>query len=306
MSRRLRLPFSDRPRIILAAGVFFTSLSAILIRLSTAPPLAIASYRLIFSVMLLTPLFLREMTSDAGDAPQAPNEAVPARTSAILLSCASGLFLALHFGLWITSLDYTSVASSTVLVTTHPVLVATASALILGERIRLRGVMLIVCAVAGSVLLVAGGLGASDSRGLGNLLAFLGAVAVGGYIILGRIVRRHLSVNVYTMIVYSVTAILLVGAALWFRVALWPYRLREFALFLALALFCTLLGHSLLNWALRYLRPTLVSTSILGEPVIASLLAIAIFGEVPTITTIAGGMVILVSVFLFVRLEADP
>jgi drug/metabolite transporter (DMT)-like permease len=251
---------------------------------------------------------------DASAAPRAPSSpsghplsesGAPRLRTAVLLSFASGAFLAMHFALWITSLSYTSVASSTVLVTTHPVIVAFVGFLLLGERLSLRGLAFMVAALAGSVVLVSGGLGTDGSAAFGNLLAFLGAVTVSGYMLLGRVVRRTLSVNTYTIIVYAVAAALLFIASIAGGTRLGPYPLHELALFFALALFCTLLGHSLFNWALKYLKPTVISTSILGEPVIASLLAVFLFGEVPTPYTLAGGAIILVSIYLFVRHEAS-
>ena len=299
-----------KPTVIVAIGVVFTSLSSILIRLSDAPPLAVASWRMVFTTILLAPLYLHERLR----APQATAAAGPAAggsaagpaaaasgtlRTAVALSAASGAFLALHFALWITSLSYTSVASSTVLVTTHPIIVAIAGFFLLGERVPLRKAVFLVTALAGSVVLVWGGLFEGESQVLGNLLAWLGAVAVSGYMLLGRVVRRRLSVNAYTMICYPVAALLLGIASALFRVPLSPYPIREFAIFIALALFCTLLGHSLFNWALEYVQTTVVSTSILGEPVIASLLALLLFGETPTITTLLGGAVILGSIYLF-------
>lgn len=315
----------SRPQLVVAIGVVFTSLSAIFVRLSDAPSLVIAAWRMVFTTGLVLPLFLVEQAGavrrpTAGHEPVAPRgsrsesaEASPVespyhagapRGGAIALSVLSGTFLALHFALWITSLEYTTVASSTVLVTTHPIIVAILGLLLLRERLAARSVLCMALALAGSVVLVWGGLGTGGSAPLGNLLAFLGAVTVAAYMILGRIVRRTLSVNAYTMIVYAVAGALLVAATLATGTKLTPYPLREFVLFASLALFCTMLGHSLFSWALKYVRPTLISTSILGEPVIASLLAVVIFAEVPEPTTIVGGIVILTGIFLFVRQEA--
>lgn len=293
-------------QLIIVVGVVFTSFSAIFVRLSDAPSLAIAAWRMVFTTVLLAPLFLRERSRARSRPPEAAGDdaAVPSRRTAILLSLASGAFLALHFGLWITSLSYTSVASSTVLVTTHPIIVGLVGFVLLGEHLSLRASLYMLGGLAGSIVLVWGGFGEGDSALLGNVLAFLGAVTVAGYMLLGRVVRRRLSVNVYTMIVYSTSAAMLVGAALVAGVRLGPYPPREYLLFAALALFCTLLGHSLFNWALRFVKPTVISTSILGEPVIASILALVVFGEVPTILTLVGGAIILASIYLFVREES--
>lgn len=305
---------SRRPLVVVAVGVVFTSFSAILIRLSSSPPLAIAAYRMVFTVLMLSPLFILETRRGGHNEHPAETSGTVAETSgagtgpvprrrAILLSVASGTFLSLHFATWIASLSYTSVASSTVLVTTHPIIVATLGALFLGERLRFRSMAFILAAVGGTVLLVANGTGEAGST-TGNLLAFLGAVAVSGYIILGRVVRQWLSVNRYTFITYATAAGLLVIYAIVAGVPLFPYPPRELGIFAALALVCTLLGHSLFNWALRFVRPSVVSTSILGEPIIATALAVVVFGEVPRPLTIVGGAVILLSIYLFVRSES--
>jgi drug/metabolite transporter (DMT)-like permease len=297
-----------RPHLVVAVGVAFTALSAIFVRLSDAPPLAIAAYRMIFTTVLVAPLFARERLrarrrSEGDQSGEARDPSLSARR-AVLLSLASGAFLALHFALWITSLSYTSIASSTVLVTTHPIIVGLVAFALLGEQLSFRAVAYMLGGLAGSVVLVWAGFGAGESALLGNLLAFLGAVTVSAYMLIGRVVRRRLSVNVYTMIVYSTSAVLLTAAALVAGVSMGPYPAGELALFAALALFCTLLGHSLFNWALKFVRPMVVSTSILGEPVIASTLGVIVFGEVPAISTLIGGGVILASIYLFVREEA--
>lgn len=298
----MRLP----PLVVVSAGVVFTSFSSILIRLSAAPPLAIAAYRMWFTTILVAPFLARDLVRRRKSIEPMPGNAAssPAdqkRPPVILLSVISGVFLSLHFAAWISSLGYTSVASSTVLVTTHPIIVAVAGFFILGERLSGRAAAYMIGALGGGLLLVVGGFGSGGSAPLGNLLAFLGAVMVSGYILIGRVVRQYLSANRYTFIVYGVSAVLLTIYAAIARVPLLGYNVRELLIFLALAVVCTLLGHSLFNWALRFLSPTVISTSILGEPVIASVLAVLLFAEVPTGYTLGGGAIILVSIFLFMR-----
>jgi len=291
------------PILVVSAGVVFTSFSAIFIRLSSAPPLVIAAYRMWFTTILLSPLLIRELARIVQTLPANPRSESEqaARPPVVLLSVISGVFLSLHFATWITSLSYTSVASSTVLVTTHPIIVAFAGFFILGERMSWRATLFMVAALGGSVVLVIGGFGTGGSAPLGNLLAFLGAVAVSGYIVIGRVVRQHLSLNRYTFITYGVSAILLTSYALVAGNPLFGYPARELLIFLALAVICTLLGHSLFNWALRFISPTVISTSILGEPVIAGVLAVVMFSEIPTVYTVVGGLIILLSISLFVR-----
>ena len=287
------------PSLVVAVGVVFTAFSAIFIRYSVAPPLVIATYRMGFTSILLTPLFIRERRRRHLSG--TTNRAVNGLTPAILLSLLSGAFLAGHFALWITSLSHTSVANATVLVTTHPLLVAVLGLVLLGERISWKGALWMMGAVAGGVLLVAGDLGGSEANLYGNLLAAEGAVTVSIYMIIGRYARRYLSVNAYTMLVYWTAFAILTATTAGAGIPLWPYSPRELAIFAALAVFCTLLGHSLFNWALEFLPTSVVSTSILGEPIIATLLAMMLFGEVPALFTVSGGAVILTSIFFFVR-----
>ena len=296
-----------RPQVIVGIGVVFTSLSAIFIRLSDAPALAIGAWRMVFTSGLLLPLFLYERFGRSARPAERDPDHAPSpitRRVALALSVASGAFLALHFAFWITSLSYASVASSTVLVTTHPIIVGVFGYLLLKERLSARGIVAMLAALGGSVILVLGELGTGSSAPFGNLLAFLGAVTVSAYMLLGRVVRRRFSVNTYTMIVYPVAAVLLIATSLIAGTPLTPYAPREYVIFAALAIFCTLLGHSLFSWALRFLKPTVISTSILGEPVIAGVLAAIMFGEVPVVSTFVGGGIILASIYLFVREEA--
>jgi len=287
-----------RPNLVVVIGVIFTSFSSIFVRLSTAPPLIIASYRMWLTTIFVVLLFTRDLVRPGRETSDATGSSRP---PVVLLSIASGVFLSLHFAAWITSLQFTSVASSTVLVTTHPIIVAVAGYFFLRERMSWRGVALMLTALAGGLVLAIGGFGEGGSAPLGNLLAFAGAVAVSGYMLIGRVVRQHLSGTRYTLIVYSVSAALLTVYAIINRDPLFGYAVRELLIFLALAVVCTLLGHSLFNWALRYLSPAVISVSILGEPVIATILAVVIFREVPSVFTVAGGALILVSIYLFVR-----
>lgn len=260
-----------------------------------------------FTIFLLTPFLIRELACTPRVSPSTPRPADPrpesrrtGRPPIVLLSVLSGLFLSLHFAAWISSLSYTTVASSTVLVSTHPVIVAVAGFFILGERMSWRAALFMAAALGGSVVLVIGGFGTGGSASLGNLLAFLGAVAVSGYILIGRVVRQHLSTIRYTFIAYGVSAILLTIYALVAGNSLFGYPVRELLIFLALAVVCTLLGHSLYNWAIRFMSPTVISTSTLGEPVIAGVLAAVLFAEIPTVYTVVGGVIILLSISLFV------
>lgn len=282
------------PRLVVFIGVFFAATSAVLIKASAAHPLAIAFYRMLFSSLLLIPQLqgtgLRRLRSLSGRQWR--------------LSIISGVFLGFHFATWISSLSFTSVASATVLVNTHPVLVVVFGLLFLRERIPWDAAAWMILALAGSLLLSLAGLRGTEGQAVGNLLAFGGAIAAAGYMLAGRAVRQDVDTRVYTFVAYSVSAIVLLAMVLIGGVPLVGYPWYEFLIFMGLAVFPTLLGHSLFNWALKYVKTSLVSTAILGEPIFASIMALLIFREIPGIYTLIGGPVIIVSIYFFTRAES--
>ncbi len=281
------------PRIVVFIGVFFAATSAVLIKASTAHPLAIAFYRMLFTTLLLLPQLGR------GGFHRIRNLS----SRQIRLSVIGGVFLGFHFAAWISSLSFTTVASATVLVNTHPVLVVVFGLVFLRERIPWDAAVWMAIALGGSMLLSLGGLRGDPGEVTGNLLAFGGAIAAAGYMLVGRAVRQELDTRVYTFVVYSVSAAVLLIMVALSGVRLAPYPWFEFAIFVGLAVFPTLLGHSLFNWALKYVKTSLVSTAILGEPIVASVMALFIFGERPGVYTLIGGPIIIVAIYFFVRAD---
>ena len=279
--------------LVVVIAVAFTSLSSIIIRLSLAPPVVISAWRMIIASAILLPLAAGNAVSRRrADRIRPPAKRTRVRT--VLLLVLSGLFLALHFAAWITSLSYTSVLHSTVLVTIHPLIVLFASALIFRQPVtRVRGVATVVAFVGAVVLASGGSISGRAPTLYGDLLALLGGVAVAGYLMIGGWARHHVSASQYNLAVHSVAAVALIALAAAFGRPLWPYPPREFALFAALAFFCTILGHSLLNWALKSVRASDVSLAILLEPVFASSLAAVLFYEIPGPRTVVGALIIL-------------
>lgn len=220
------------------------------------------------------------------------------------LALASGLLLALHFALWITSLQYTTVASSVVLVTTTPLFVGLASHWMGEEKLAPRTLWGIALSVAGGAVIGWGDLGLSPRAALGDLLALMGAMAVAGHLLVGRRLRARLSLVPYVTSVYSLAAVALLAAALGTGQALTGYSPKTYAMFLLLALVPQLLGHSSLNWALRYVSATSVAIAVLGEPVGATLLAYFILGETPSAPEMAGGALVLVGIYVALRGKA--
>ncbi|MEO8004089.1 MAG: DMT family transporter, partial [Betaproteobacteria bacterium] len=224
----------------------------------------------------------------------------------LLLCGLSGFLLAVHFWVWITSLEYTSIASSTALVATNPLWVALASALILGERpgpAALIGIVLTLCGSALIFVADAHSDSASASPMFGNALALVGAIAASGYLLVGRALRARVSLTAYIWLAYATAAFLLAVAALLSSVSFSSLPASAWLAMIALALGPQLLGHSIFNWALRRLSATFVAVAILGEPVGSALLAWLLFGERFSAPQFAGFALLLLGIFVAARDE---
>jgi drug/metabolite transporter (DMT)-like permease len=290
------------PYLVLLGGVSVVSLAAIAIRLLQRPPIAmpasqIAAGRLGFAALILLPIALL----------RAGPELRRLGRRDVLLGIASGALLALHFDAWIASLDYTSVASSVALVSTNPLWVALLSLLLFGERPTPLALLGVLLAIGGSALI-----GFSDSGGaagnalLGDALALVGALAVSGYFLIGRELRRRLSLLAYIWLVYTSAALILAGVALILHDGQGRavaggaagYPPLAYLLLLLLAIGPQLLGHSSFNWALRYLSATFITVALLGEPIGSALLALLIFGEWFAPLQLAGFALLLAGILL--------
>lgn len=281
------------PKLILMLGVLGVSVSSLLVRAASAPSLVTATYRLGWTVLLLLPMVLLRFRA----------ELRRVRGRDLLLCGLSGVLLALHFATWFESLKWTSIASSTVLVSTEVIFTALGFALFLKGRIPRLGMAAIALSFAGSAALA---LADGGGRGAlyGDLLALAAAVFVSLYTLIGRVQRDHLSTTVYTFVTYSaclLTLLVLDGATLTPVVG---YGWKEVLIGLGLAVACTLLGHSLFSYSLKYLSPSYVSAAKLCEPIFASLLGIPLFGEIPGGVQVFGSVLVLAGVLLYTRAEA--
>jgi drug/metabolite transporter (DMT)-like permease len=277
-----------RPYLGLVVGVVAVSFAAILIRLAHAPALVIATYRLTLASFLVFPLAWW----------QSRGTEVNLRRRDLLLSVLAGIALALHFAFWISSLSYTSVASSVVLVTISPLIVGVASHFFTDDKLSKETLLGIGVAMAGAVVIGYGGLHLGLRELFGDVLAILGSVAVAAYFMLGRNLRARLSLLSYTSIAYTAAAIVLLILSLLARQNLYGYSKETYLMLVLLALGPQLLGHSYLNWTLRYVSATFVAVAVLGEPVGATLLAYVILGERPTLAEICGGALILLGIYI--------
>lgn len=292
------------PIIVLCFGVVGISSGSILVRLAQGqdmPSLVIAAWRLtLASAILLPPALMRRRT-----------ELRRISASAWGLALLSGFMLALHFASWISSLAYTSVASSTVLVTTSPLWVGLTAPFLLNEQLSKSLKMGIALAMLGSILIgVADVVALTDGRFqfsltqfssqpnplFGNGLALVGAVAASAYLIIGRHLRHGMSLLGYTAVVYSTAAVFLIIMALMNGYDLFGYSATAYLVMVLMAVFPQLVGHSSYNWALGYLSAASVSIVVIAEPIGATLLALLIFQEIPNGVTLMGSALLLAGI----------
>lgn len=312
---RIALPFA----IIFA--ILAVSTASIFIRFAQreAPSLVIAALRLTFASLILAPIALTRYRDELRKLTRGD----------LLLGLLSGVFLAVHFATWISSLEYTSIASSVVLVSTGPLWVALLSPIVLKEPLTKPVLMGMLLALIGGTII---GLSDSCSVGwssspqdisrpsivcppfseflqakafLGNFLALTGAWTVAGYLMIGRKLRSGMSLIPYIFVVYGIAAIVLLG--IMFAAGQSPIGFSPiiYIWLLLLALVPQLIGHSTYNWALRYLPAALVSITTLGEPIGSAVLAYFILSEAPTLLTILGGILILAGIYISSRVESS-
>lgn len=285
----------QKPALGLLISIIAVSFASIFILSCEAPPLSIAFYRLLFTTLLLVPLlFIRKKTRD-----EIRN--LPRKTIVIMIII--GVILAAHFAFWVTSLTLTSVASSVILVTAHPVLVAPISFYFLKEKLSLINALGIAISLAGVGVLVFGNYGFADF-GLdtfeGNILALLGGLAAGLYILGGRTLRKKVSTVTYAFMVYMVGTITLFFLCLVLSAPVSGLVASDYLIILLMAIISGIFGHTLYNWSLGYIRASVMSVALLGEPIGSSLLAYAIpwIHQEPSIYTIVGGGIILFGIYL--------
>ena len=274
------------------ASIFITELER-----SAVPPLVIAFYRMAIATALTLPVALAFKWREI---------ATLARKD-LGLMVLGGFCLAVHFGAWITSLKYVPIATSIVLVNSHPLFVVIASYFFLGERPARRGLIGIGIGLVGMAVMSHDALGSVHLAMKGDGLALLGALAVVGYFIVGRKARARISLLGYVTPLYAVCSLFLLIWVLMAGNRLAPYGAEVWAYLGALAVVPTVIGHTVFNWALKHVRPTAISLAFLGEPVIASVLALIFFAQRPPLATFVGGALVLAGVYLTTsRAHTEP
>ena len=288
----LKQPLPWQVGLVLVAGVFAVSTAAIFIRLAIASAgvrgvefsLFLSASRLAIASLLLLPAW-RNLK---------PSQLSP---GALRYAAAAGICLAVHFATWITSLSFTSIAASTTLVTTNPVWVALLCWLWFKEKLTRLTVLGIGVAFVGCVLIALGDTGAvsaGNNPALGNFLALVGAWMASLYFLLGREAqRRGLGIGSYVVVAYSTGALVLLPLPLIVGSNYVGYPVAVYAYILLMAVLSQVVGHTTLNWAVRWISPTLVTLAILFEPVGSSFLGYLIFNEVPGLLVLVGAGVLL-------------
>ncbi len=293
------------PQIVLFLGILAASTASIFIRFAQqeAPSLVIAAYRMGLAGLILAPIALPSRSAELRKL--SPKE--------LGLALLSGLFLALHFATWIQSLEYTTVASSVVLVTTSPLWLAILANLLLGEEMRRATLIGLAIALFGGIIV-----GISDScvevtnglqcppfsdfvrgeRFLGNALALVGAWTGAGYFLIGRRLRPHLSLTSYIFLVYGAAGLVLVVMVWLTGTPAVGFSGTTYIWLLLLAIVPQLIGHSSFNWALGHLPASYISLPLLGEPLASTLMALVLLNEVPSLIKVFGGALILIGIAL--------
>lgn len=280
--------------LVLAVGLIAISFASILIKLCDAPAMVIASYRLGVSA-----LFFAAVSGVKKGNPFTKFSGQP-----IFLALVSGFFLSLHFATWITSLKYTSVANSVVLVSTSPVFVAVGSVFFLKEKITRLQIFGIVLTLLGAGILSLNELALAHRSIVGNALALVGAVGAAGYFLVGRNLRSQFDTRTYVTAVYSTAAVLLLIVTLSMQLPLTGYDRKIYGLFVLIAVLPQIIGHTSFNWALKFVSATMISIITLGEPVGAVILAYFLLQEKITANQAIGGILILSGVALAIRGES--
>nr|WP_087946644.1 DMT family transporter [Robertmurraya massiliosenegalensis] len=277
------------PYLILAIGVISVSTSAIMVKVSTAPSEVIAFYRLFFSVLIMLPVFLLKYA----------NELRLITKRDWLFSLIAGVFLAFHFILWFESLNYTSVASSTVLVTLQPLFAFVGTYVFFKEKFTMRAILCGIMAIIGSFIISWGDFKISGSALFGDILALIACALITAYLMFGQTVRKRVSLITYTFVVYAISAVTLFVYVLILGRPLTNYPTSDWVYFVLLAIIPTLLGHTLFNWSVKWLSTSTISMAILLEPVGATVLAYYLLNEKIMLTQIVGGLIVMASLAFF-------
>lgn len=287
--------FEKHPMLLVFVGVVGCGLAGVFVKISAAPSALTAAIRLLWTVLLLSPVTLGSRAFR--------QELMAINKKEALLSCLSGLFLAVHFVIWFESLRYTSVAISTTICCTEVVWVTLGFCFLLKGSISKKALLAISVTMLGNVLIAWADLGTASGL-VGDLMALAAALLLAAYTIIGRVVRMNVSTTVYTYICYSACAIALVITCLAQGLDFAGYGFSPFVAGLLLAVFSTIMGHSVFNWCLKFYSPSFVSAAKLCIPITSAVFAFLAFSEIPTLLQVIGCFVILGGMCWYYSIES--
>lgn len=280
-----------RAYVMLGVGVIAVSFAAIFIKMTTAPPAITAFYRMVMTCFLLLPFAGRDAVRIIRSLTWRGRGAV----------ASSGALLAVHFILWIGSLFYTSVASSTLVLSLQPIFALIGARLFLGERVVRKAWRYAFLAVLGTALIGWRDVLAGGTAAYGDLLSIGGVIAVTGYLLIGQTLRRKVKALPYSLAVYLVAAVVLAIYCVWHGYSFTDYAWSDWRAFILLTLVPTILGHTLFNGLLKYLPASTVSMSIVGEPLGATALAYVIFGDRVPFVWFVGAALAVTGIVVFMQ-----
>ena len=278
-------------KLLIILGVAGVSLSAPLIRISTAPSMVLVLYRVLIASVLLLPYELLRSRA----------ELRKMNRKQLVLCLLSGIFLGLHFTCYFEAIRHTSIASAVALVDTEVFFVAFMMLWLFREKIPLRSWTGILLTFAGSLLIAMSDAGGGDHILLGDVIALAGAACMAVYTMIGKVCRKQLTTTSYTFLVYCSASFTVAAILLCTHTPLAGYEPVNWAAALGMAVFCTLLGHSVFSWGLKYESAAFISTVKLLEPVFAGILGLLLFGEMPKMQVVLGGCIVILGVYIYSR-----
>ena len=276
-------------KLIIVLGVLGSSFSAIFVRYANAPAIVMAFFRMGIAAVIMLPIVLIKNRQ----------ELFSLSKKELLLSMLSGVFLGLHFIAYFLSLDYTSIASSTTLACTEVFFVAFALVFYFKETVSKQAWLGIIVAFSGSVIIALSDLGSGKDMFRGDLIALFAALLMAVYTVIGKVVRKNVTTNTYTFIVYGMAAVTVACAALVTKTELFAVNGRILLCAAGTAIVCTLLGHSIFSWGLKYVQASYVSNAKMLSPVYATVFGIILFGEIPGILGVLGCLTVIAGVVIY-------
>lgn len=283
------MKIQNKAKLIVLLAVTGMSLSAVFVRMAYAPSVVLAFWRMCLTAVLMLPVVWIKCRKE-----------IAGLERKNLIACViSGVFLGIHLAAYFEAVKNTTLASGLILVNTKVLFIPIVLLLVYHEKIPVKGLIAIGAAFLGTVVIAGGDQSGGSNIIYGDIMAIIGSLAISGYTLIGRTQRKYLSNMTYTFLVYGSAALVLLAVAMVQGMEVIKIMPQDYRAALGMAVCCTLLGHSLANWALKYLSAAFISVCNLGEPVMAVGFGIFLYGEIPALYQMIGSAVILSSICLY-------